>query len=83
MEENQIYKLTMDSIAKASRAIYYIDVESHMLEVVYPRVEGETPKRQNYEQVCEERFTHNTVIPEQHERIRAFLDMDFVLRELS
>ncbi len=83
MEENQIYKLTMDSVAKASRAIYYIDVESHILEVVYPRTEGEEPKRQNYEQVCENRFTHNTVIPEQHERIRAFLDMDFVLRELS
>lgn len=33
--------------------------------------------------MCEERFTHNTVIPEQHERIRAFLDMDFVLKELS
>ncbi len=83
MEETQIYKLTMDSVAKASRAIYYIDVESHMLEVVYPRTEGEPPKRQNYEEVCEERFTRNTVIPEQHERIKAFLDMDFVLSELS
>ena len=83
MEETQIYKLTMDSVAKASRAIYYVDVESHTLEVVYPRTEGEPPKRQNYEEVCEERFTHNTVIPEQHERIRAFLDMNFVLSELS
>lgn len=83
MEENQIYRLTMDSVAKASRAIYYIDVESHMLEVVYPRTEGEEPKRLNYEEVCEERFTHNTVIPEQHERIRAFLDMNFILSELS
>ncbi len=83
MKEAEIYKLTMDSVAKASRAIYYIDVETHILEVVYPRKEGETPKRLNYEQVCDERFTQNTVIPEQHERIRAFLDMDFVLRELS
>lgn len=83
MEENQIYRLTMDSVAKASRAIYYIDVESHMLEVVYPRTEGKEPKRLNYEEVCEERFTHNTVIPEQHERIRAFLDMNFILSELS
>lgn len=83
MEELKIFKLTMDSIAKASRAIYYIDVESHMLEVVYPRTEGGVPERYNYEQVCEERFMNNVVIPEQHERIRAFLDMNFILRELS
>lgn len=40
MKEAEIYKLTMDSVAKASRAIYYIDVETHILEVVYPRKEG-------------------------------------------
>lgn len=33
--------------------------------------------------MCEERFTRNTVIPEQHARIRAFLEMDFVLSELA
>lgn len=49
MEDSRIYKLTMDSVAKASRAIYYIDAESHTLEVVYPRAEGEAPQRRNYE----------------------------------
>lgn len=82
MEQTRIYRNAMDSMARACRAIYYIDVKEETSETVYPRRE-EAVLRKPYDEAVDKYFSTGRVEEKSADCLRNFLTLPNIVEQLS
>jgi len=82
-EEYMLYQKAMNSTIHAYRAIYYVDAKKGTLDTVYPLDARGKLRYSTYEQEKRDRFSHDVIVEEDCERVAAFLDMSYIVKELS
>lgn len=80
-KSNRISRNAMASTALAYQAVYYLDLQDSTCRMIYPvRDDGEPG---SYEEVMTEYFGHDSLAQESVEEVKAFLNLDNIVRELS
>lgn len=82
-QEYRIYQNAMNSTARACRAIYYVDVDTGVIDTVYPLGEDGRPRRSTYESEVMDRFRYGVVAEEHVGLVTDFLEMSNILRRLE
>ncbi|MDE6602632.1 MAG: response regulator [Lachnospiraceae bacterium] len=80
-EQTRIYRNAMDSMARACRSIYYVDMKTQACEVVYPRNEGKIISG-DYEKEMSVLITGNIVMEDNLEQVRDFLKLSNIRQML-
>lgn len=78
---NRISQNAMASTALTYQAVYYLELKDRSCRMIYPIGENNEPR--DYATVLEERFGDDGIAEDSVEEVRAFLDPDNIVRELS
>ena len=78
---NRISQSAMASTALTYQAVYYLDLQDLSCRLIYPFREDNAP--QSYETMLTQRFGKENVVGDSLEEVRAFLELEHIVSELS
>lgn len=81
-EQTRKYRNAMDSMVRACRSIYYIDMKTNICELVYPRNEGRKVYG-DYEEEMSILINESIVMEDDLEQVREFLKLSNIKERLA